>query len=133
MGLDMYLTGESYLVHDWENPENNRTEGGFRIKGYELDLGYWRKHPDLHGFIVETFADGIDECQRIELSAPGILKVIEAIRQERLPKTDGFFFGESTNDQEQRDEAIGTFQKAAEWLQNPEPGKWKSVVYQASW
>jgi hypothetical protein len=29
----------------------------------DREVGYWRKHPDLHGYIVETFADGVDACQ----------------------------------------------------------------------
>jgi hypothetical protein len=23
------------------------------------DLGYWRKHPNLHGYIINTFAEGV--------------------------------------------------------------------------
>ena len=69
MGLDMYLTGEKYLLTDHENPDNNRTEDGFPLKGKLLRLGYWRKHPNLHGFIVNTFADGEDTCHQISLDA----------------------------------------------------------------
>jgi hypothetical protein len=56
MGLDMYLTGEKFLM------TRNLEEDGFRLRSKTLELGYWRKHPNLHGYIVQTFADGTDEC-----------------------------------------------------------------------
>ena len=133
MGLDMYLSGEIYLVTDWENPKNNLTEDGYRVKGRELEIGYWRKHPDLHGYIVHRFADGEDRCQRIDLSPSDIGEIITAIQSNLLPKTNGFFFGESENDTGQKNEAITIFQKALKWLTTPVEGQWRSVAYQASW
>ena len=47
MGLDMYLTGEKFLTR-----QGTTTEDGYPVKERHLALGYWRKHPDLHGFIV---------------------------------------------------------------------------------
>jgi len=133
MGLDMYLTGEIYIPTDWENPENNLYEDGYRVKGRYLDLGYWRKHPDLHGFIVKTFAEGVDECQRIELSVRAMQQIIAAIEDDQLPKTSGFFFGESENDDDQKKEAIEIFTKAINWLDADQSQVWRSVIYQASW
>ena len=75
MGLDMYLYGE----------EN----------GEQIELGYWRKHPNLHGFIVQTFANALDDCQKIELSVKDLQTVYEAVNVEALPETEGFFFGKS--------------------------------------
>lgn len=133
MGLDMYLTGEKYLVRFNQQPEDLLFEDGFRVKNKDLDLGYWRKHPDLHGFIIQTFADGLDECQRIELSREDLEKTISAIEKDLLPKTYGFFFGESENGTEQKRDAISIFKAAIEWLSIEEEGSWKSVCYQASW
>ena len=62
MGLDMYLEGRRFLRTNWENPEANLKRGKYRVKEETLELAYWRKHPNLHGFIVQTFADGVDEC-----------------------------------------------------------------------
>lgn len=131
MGLDMYLTGEKYLPRDWNNPDNNKLEDGFRIKSVRLDLGYWRKHPDLHGFIVQNFADGEDFCQPIDLDCADLARIIEAIKSDNLPKTTGFFFGESENDETQKAEAIEVFRKASEWLAADET--WHSIEYRASW
>ncbi len=65
MGLDTYLSGEKFFY--------NRRDAGKHPKIGEIyKMVYWRKHPDLHGFIVETFADGIDDCKRIWLSEENI-------------------------------------------------------------
>lgn len=131
MGLDMYLTGEIYISRDWHNEANNQFEEGYRLKGRLFDLGYWRKHPDLHGFIVENFAEGEDDCKPVHLNIDSIKQIIAAIEDNELPKTAGFFFGESTNDDEEKAEAIEIFSKAMQWL---EADDWhRSVIYQASW
>lgn len=54
MGLDMFMRGEKFFWTDWKNDENNRKEGGLKIRTLEVDLAYWRKHPNLHGFIVNN-------------------------------------------------------------------------------
>jgi|SRR5215831_3485062 len=116
MGLDMYLRGQKYLWHDWEHPENDRKEDGLRISQVEIDLGYWRKHPNLHGFIVQAFAGGKDECQDIELSDVDMRNIISAIQGERLPHTEGFFFGASELTPEQRASDLLIFERALAWL-----------------
>ena len=61
MGLDMYLEGRKSRY------DKQETEDGFPLQTKVLELGYWRKHPNLHGYIVQEFADGVDECQRGDL------------------------------------------------------------------
>jgi hypothetical protein len=132
MGLDMYLTGERYF---FEHKVPRRvTEDGFPIESERLALGYWRKHPNLHGYIVKTFADNTDNCQAIDLSADDIKDILSAISSERLPFTEGFFFGRSENTQEERDEDTVIFTKALEWLTSPDPAEaFRTVEYRASW
>jgi hypothetical protein len=131
MGLDMYLTGEKYLVTDFENEANNLTEDGFRLTSKLVRLGYWRKHPNLHGFIVDTFANGEDNCQQIHLEAEAIERIIDAVARDELPHTEGFFFGES--DGSEKSEDLRILKAALEWLRTPEANVWRSVYYQASW
>jgi hypothetical protein len=131
MGLDMYLYGEKYLWTNWEDKSKNVTEDGFRLQTKILEVAYWRKHPNLHGFIIKNFADGVDECQRIELSHEDILRIIEAVKSDQLPPTSGFFFGES--DGSEKDEDLKIFTSALEWMQVKEKGISRSVVYRASW
>lgn len=110
MGLDMYLYGAYTDV-----------SGG-------TQLGYWRKHPNLHGFIVQTFAGGVDECQVIPLSMENLALILAATIKDDLPETSGFFFGKSPPaDKEYTIKVIG---EVITWL-SEDPARW--VYYQASW
>lgn len=128
MGLDMWLAGRKYLWPDFKEPKNDRKEDGFRVHAVELDLAYWRKHPDLHGFIVQAFADGRDECQDILLDESAIRCVISAVKEKRLPLTTGFFFGESSwQGDEQWKEDVAAFERALAWLEGQPPGERPSL------
>lgn len=110
MGLDMYLCG---------------TQEG----GNSKELGYWRKHPDLHGFFVKEFAGGVDECQKIPLSVDNLKATLNATVEGTLPSTSGFFFGQSMA--EDREPTIKILQEAIKWVS--EDGFARIVYYQASW
>lgn len=116
MGLDSYLTGDKYFWGDYRHPERNRREDGFEVESVKLRLGYWRKHPDLHGFIVQSFADGVDNCEPIELDRNDLTRIIAAVQEKRLPKTSGFFFGASDNDQDEIKRDVAILERARAWL-----------------
>ena len=148
MGLDMYLRGDHFNSDQSKKGKIKRQklDNEFEVSSYEVDLGYWRKHADLHGYIVNTFADGIDDCQKIELSEDDLDKIIMAIRHDKLVKDHlGFFFGNSTEfgyyNEEEKNYAISCFERAKQFIQK---GKElcetdrlffqpRSVSYQASW
>lgn len=109
MGLDMYLKG----MND---------------AGELVELGYWRKHPNLHGFIVETFAGGVDECQEIPLTVEDLSLILAATTKEILPETTGFFFGQSRP--EHKEDTLQIFHEAVDWL-SKDPKR--RVFYRASW
>ena len=119
MGLDMYLKGSAFLFTDRDNPERNLMRDGYRVSDVTLDLGYWRKHPNLHGYIVNTFAKGVDQCQDIHLAADDIRDIIAAIKEKRLPHTQGPFFGESDGSEDV--ESIVIFENALTWLEAATP------------
>lgn len=131
MGLDMYLWGEKfYASSQAERPKEDGEELAYKI----FELGYWRKHPDLHGYIVEHFAGGEDECQWIELYGDNAFDtIISAIKNDLLPHTEGFFFGASRNDADQKRDTIAKLEKAKAWAAVEEPGVWRTVYYRASW
>jgi hypothetical protein len=131
MGLDMYLEGEKYLSENYKEPEKNLTEDGFRVQSKILALGYWRKHPNLHGYIVNTFAGGVDECQEIDLGLEKIQQIIDAVNAGDLPQTEGFFFGKT--DGTEKEEDLKILKGALAWLQTKEPNIYRSVKYRASW
>jgi hypothetical protein len=154
MGLDMYLYGEKSVSSSSE--ANPVMEDGFIVTNKTLDIGYWRKHANLHGFIVEQFAEGKDECQKIWLGEEELQKIIDTLQADGMfeERVEGFFFGKSyfpgESDEyfsydKQKAQDIEVFTKALEWVRNAAPavGKWndpdfkwpesRSVYYQASW
>ena len=139
MGLDMYLTGDSFKASCGERKRPQ--QDGFDIRATRLDLGYWRKHRMLHGYIVQNFADGVDDCRRIELEEEDLSQIEIALLKwadnyAALPKTEGFFFGDDEGDEYYRKRAkedAGMFREARRWLQKKQDGVWKSVEYEASW
>ena len=131
MGLDMYLNGKEFLWTNWENPEKNKKIDGFRLKERILELGYWRKHPDLHGFIVQNFANNTDNCEPIELTTENLVDILNAVKEDKLPHTKGFFFGESQP--EYKKETIEILEKAIKWLETKKEGIAKNIIYKTSW
>lgn len=136
MGLDMSLYGE---IYDFSNEGERKKIDGFPVCKTTVEIAYWRKHPNLHGYIVEEFADGEDECQKIELSEQDLLNIIEAVKNDKLPFTEGFFFGRSPEKgdgeyEEQKQCDINVFTKAIEWMNTkPKEAGFRSVYYQSSW
>jgi hypothetical protein len=152
MGLDMYLTGEKYFVRDYQSAEyldNDASrpidDDGERIESSNHSLAYWRKFAPLHNFIVDEFANGEDDCQRIGLGRDDLIKIAEAIEGNKLPPDDdclGFFFGSPEIWAEYRAEAkehAAQFRAAATWFdaapkyESGSPMQWRSVHYQAIW
>jgi len=145
MGLDMYLRGDKF-ISNWDTSQRDEDGmplevkrpniDGFEVTSYVLDLGYWRKFAPLHHFIVKVFADGVDECQEIHLSADDLRRIAAALRDDNLPDNEdcgGFFFGNPEfwdADRAEGEKHAETFDKAAKWV---ESNSWNSVTYQASW
>jgi hypothetical protein len=154
MGLDMYLSGRKFL-QGYRMPKL-REEDGFEVEEIVVKLGYWRKHPDLHGYIVQHFGplprdvdgreveDGerLDDCSDINLDMANLQQIIEAVKNDELPTTQGFFFGTSHKlediqlYQQQKDEDLEMLGHAVAWLSLLDANAdycWRSVVYRASW
>jgi hypothetical protein len=134
MGLDMYLQG-----HQYQRKETQMIDD-FPVKEIIVELGYWRKHPNLHGAIIETFAEGVDDCRNIELNRADIEKLIEIIKSDSLPHTEGFFFGASAAPdhsewyEEQKQETIKQLDNALKWYDGSiDATGYRWVIYRASW
>ena len=145
MGFDMYLRGDKFISkwdHSQQKPEGGSLEidrpvvDGFEVETYVLDMGYWRKFAPLHVYIVNEFADGVDECQRIDLEAAQLRKIANALRDNELPTNEDchgpFFGGDEWWDElrSEGDKHAKLFDKAADWVDET---PWCSVTYQASW
>jgi len=97
MGLDMYayscdrrMIGEGKVDFNTDDVGDDDRE----------QIAYWRKHPDLHGWMEKLYRDkgGKDRdfnCVNVELTLEDLKKLERDVLASNLPRTKGFFFGES--------------------------------------
>lgn len=124
MGLDMYAISIS------EDP--NRPATDFKIdEKHAIEFHYWRKHPNLHGWMHELYINKGGESETFNLNTVLIdeydLDQLEtAIKSKDLPETAGFFFGETTG--EELEDDLEFICKAREVLSNG-----RQIAYYAWW
>ena len=116
MGLDMYLYAEKYVseynysygntpseMSKSRNPDhiainnasglmNLPTDGSITVQKV---VGYWRKANAIHGWFVNTLANGIDECQEIHVSRDDLRKLRDECLQVLATKPDTVIESES--------------------------------------
>jgi hypothetical protein len=94
MGLDMYLTKQSY-VKNWEHTSaENKHEitikrgGNIRddIKPNRIcyiteDIGYWRKANQIHSWFVEHCQKGVDDCRRVSVGREQLEELLEICKK----------------------------------------------------
>jgi hypothetical protein len=112
MGLDMYAyvasragqQDEFYEGAEWDdalkehrNPNVNRPR----------EIAYWRKHPNLHGWMARLWLarenNALQETDNfngieLELTAEDLDNLELAVKNKQLPSTSGFFFGNEADD-----------------------------------
>lgn len=93
MGLDQYayaVTGR-FVDDDGNTDWEDKTE-----------IGYWRKHPNLQGYMEniwrERGGEGDFNCAVVELSGDDLEDLELAIKGGAMPETEGFFFGGNANE-----------------------------------
>ena len=94
MGLDQYGVARK--------GEAKTDEEGFTFYEDEMELAYWRKHPNLQGWMEELYRKkgGGEEfnCVDLELTLEDLDALEESLDEEALPETAGFFFGTDSSD-----------------------------------
>jgi len=97
MGLDMYAVKTKADLRGLEvdfSTNNVDTE----------EVAYWRKHPNLHGWMENLYYDkgGKDDSFNgscVVLDNFDLDNLEEDIKNGNLPQTSGFFFGQSDGDE----------------------------------
>ena len=124
MGLDMYAYAVSKrdAISEFEIAKDAERE----------ELHYWRKHHDLHGWMENLYRDkGGDadsfNCIPVELTVDDLDNLQQALLDDDLPRTQGFFFGDNPPDLESMREDLMFVQKCRIAIKE---GK---VVYYDSW
>lgn len=97
MGLDMYIYAKKTDL-----AENVQVD--FEIADYHWQddqICYWRKHPNLHGWMENLYYEKGGEsdrgfnCDNVRLTNEDLDALERAIEEDALPFTQGFFFGQS--------------------------------------
>lgn len=98
MGLDMYA---------YTTRRKLRSGVDFPCGKSDLQIYYWRKHPNLHGWMQRLYgAKGGDHefnCVNVALSIDDLDRLEVVITDGKLPETIGFFFGQSTGHEKDDD------------------------------
>ena len=96
MGLDMYAVATKAKL--------NKEVDFDTINVETEDLHYWRKHPNLHGWMQSLYeykggkSDSFNgDC--VVLDVLDLDNLEGDIKNGRLPDTSGFFFGQSDGDE----------------------------------
>ncbi len=122
MGLDMYaFTTTEKLTGAVDFPKPKPIQ----------ELHYWRKHPNLHGWMQSLYVQkgGVEEDfnrSPVTLDSADLDRLEATIIADELPKTSGFFFGESDGTEREDDLAF-----IAEARQELASGN--TVFYIADW
>jgi hypothetical protein len=95
-----------------------------------IRLMYWRKHPDLHGWMERLYRSrgGSKEqfnCATVRLRREDLDALREDVYENRLPATQGFFFG--TSDPSRNSETLQFIDRAMSALDSG------FAVYYDSW
>jgi hypothetical protein len=141
MGLDMYAyvaaragqQAEFYEGSEWDpdhkehrNPNVNRPR----------EIAYWRKHPNLHGWMAQLWlrreGNALREVDNfngieMELTAEDLDKLELAVKEHQLPSTSGFFFGTDADEHYYNDDLKFIQEARAEMFLG------LKVFYNSSW
>jgi hypothetical protein len=106
MGLDMYAyvaarAGQS--EHYWQK----NLDGNLESVSKPREIAYWRKHPNLHGWMNNLWLEkNINSLHddvmfngiELELTWDDLNQLELDIKEGKLPSTSGFFFGDDSDD-----------------------------------
>ena len=125
MGLDMYAQVRSTKP---QTAVDFKSEEGVE----DRELHYWRKHPNLHGWMESLYrlkggeADSFN-CVNVLVESEDLDQLENHIKEGKLPQTAGFFFGNSQLDEEEVKDDLEFIRDAREAIAAGE------YVYYTSW
>ena len=94
MGLDQYANARK--------GEPTTDDEGYTYYEDSMELAYWRKHPNLQGWMQDLYyekgGEGEFNCVDVELTLEDLNALEESLDDEALPETAGFFFGGNADD-----------------------------------
>ena len=145
MGLDMYLTARQSTFKGWKNAKlYNKLvkEAPFALDfaNLEVQVAYWRKSNQIHGWFVKHVQGGVDNCEEYHVTRDQLQLLLDncklvLINKEEapnlLPPQEGFFFGSYEYDEYYWQDIQDTIDQLEKIL-NEYPQDW-DFKYQSSW
>lgn len=123
-------------------------------KPYEEQIMYWRKANAIHKFFVDNCANGVDDCEPVQVTIDALKDLVERceeilksvksgpdddeliidadIADELLPAQSGFFFGSTDYDDWYIDDLKETVKALKPIVEHPEFYT-DPIIYEASW
>jgi hypothetical protein len=117
MGLDMYAYTAARAGQQDEFYETGDYADGEFVNATVTkprELAYWRKHPNLHGWMESVWKRRLHEANKhepedtgwgstfngieLELTAEDLDELERAVTHGQLPSTGGFFFGNNADE-----------------------------------
>jgi hypothetical protein len=129
MGLDMY----AYKTKFKPSKEVDFQDELQDVQDELDDLHYWRKHPNLHGWMESLYNEkgGQEEfnCRPVQLTSEDIQRLATALLETKpdLPETTGFFFGSSEGSEDEIQDDLEFVKKAKQAIDEG------YTVYYNSW
>lgn len=153
MGLDMYLTKETYIGANYEFNQIGGTveltrEGRTipikfnRIVSVTERIGYWRKANQIHNWFVENVQGGVDDCGRYYVSLDQLKQLVNTCKEvldditlahDLLPRKRGCFFGEETYGDYYIQDLEDTIEMLTPVIEEMETSENADIYYQSSW
>ena len=94
MGLDQYANARK--------GEPITDDEGYTYYEDSMELAYWRKHPNLQGWMRDLYyekgGEGEFNCVDVELTLEDLDALEASLDEEALPETAGFFFGSDSSE-----------------------------------
>ena len=105
MGLDMYayVAARAGEYDEYYAADGTYADGEWTVPGKTKprELAYWRKHPNLHGWMRRLWEsqgnEGGFNGDELELTWQDLDALELAVTHGQLPGTSGFFFGEDSD------------------------------------
>ena len=81
----------------------------------EEELQYWRKHPNLEGWMKNLYykkggTSDVFNCCPLLLTEEDLQSLRKDVEEDKLPPTQGFFFGECS-DEHYKEETLNWIEK----------------------
>ena len=131
MGLDMYayVARKQGQMRDYY--ESYDCEKDFGPVEKPREIAYWRKHPNLHGWMHKLWNErghsGDFNGDELELTFEDLDRLEYVVKHKELPGTTGFFFGNDSDDHYRADDLEFIKQARSELTQG------MRVFYNSSW